>query len=158
MNKYDKIIKNRLISIFEVLIFLIISTIIWFNYREKNISYYDYSKKDILVSQDITLSNLKQSNEKNLDKIEAYNLELSNLANESQDIKIFVARDLIDNSISNNYLKYSINDGKVHSLNMDGVIYIDNLDSKETKKLTLKFFISDTYQGDLNYKGRVVVG
>ncbi len=157
MDKYNKIIKNRLISILEVLIFLIVSTIIWLNYREKEIVYSDYLNKDILVSDNITLENLKVGNQENIDKIKTYNLTISNQSSNNQDIKIMIARDLLNNSISNNYLKYSINDGRIYSLNMDGIIYIDNLNSKETKDIKLKVFISDTYQGDLNYKGRIIV-
>ena len=152
MDKYNKIIKNRLISILEVLIFLIVSTIIWLNYREKEIVYSDYLNKD-----NITLENLKVGNQENIDKIKTYNLTISNQSSNNQDIKIMIARDLLNNSISNNYLKYSINDGRIYSLNMDGIIYIDNLNSKETKDIKLKVFISDTYQGDLNYKGRIIV-
>ena len=63
----------------------------------------------------------------------------------------------VKKGVNNNYLKYSINGSDIHSLNMDGVIYIDKLDSYETKNIDLKVWISDTYQGELNYNGRCIV-
>ena len=40
---------------------------------------------------------------------------------------------------------------------MDGIIYIDNIETQEVKDISLKIWISDTYNGSLNYSGRVIV-
>ena len=63
----------------------------------------------------------------------------------------------IHNNISNNYIKYSINNNDIKSLNQDGIIYLDSLEKLETKEIDLKIWISETYKGELNYNGRVVV-
>ena len=40
---------------------------------------------------------------------------------------------------------------------MDGMIYLDNLNSLEEKNINLKIWISDSYIGDINYQGYIVV-
>ena len=40
---------------------------------------------------------------------------------------------------------------------MDGMIIIDKLEGLESRDINLKLWISDTYNGDLNYNGRIVV-
>ena len=157
MNKYDKIIKKHVISIITTLVFLIASTYCWFNYKGLEVSYQDYEKTGIKVSDSIAFNNLVQVKDQDINKIKPYNFTISNITDNKEDVKITIVSDLLEDSVSNNYLKYSINDGSINTLNMDGVIYIDSLDNKETKDINLKVWISETYQGNLNYKGRVIV-
>lgn len=96
-------------------------------------------------------------NEKNINDLNGYSFNISNQSDSKQDIKISIVPNLLTNNVSNNYIKYMINNESVHSLNMDGIIYIDNIDEQEIKSINLKIWISDTYPGDLNYNGRVIV-
>ena len=40
---------------------------------------------------------------------------------------------------------------------MDGMIIVDTINSRESMNINIKLWISDTYEGDLNYEGRVIV-
>ena len=157
MDKYDKIILRHIISIITTLIFLIVSTYCWFNFKIFEVSYLDYEKSGIVVSDNIAFNNLEQVRDEDINKIKPYNFSISNTNENKEDITITIVSDLLDESISNNYLKYSINDGTIKSLNMDGVIYIDSINNNETKDINLKVWISETYKGELNYNGRVIV-
>ncbi len=157
MEKYNRIIKERLISIITTLVLLIGSTYCWFNFKQFNVNYLAYEKKDIVVSDNIEFSNLEQVSDQNIDKIKPYSFFISNNGEEKQEIKIIIAPDILKDNVNNNYLKYSINGSQIRSLNMDGVVYIDNLEEYETKNIDLKIWISETYQGNLNYNGRVIV-
>ncbi len=157
MDKYDKIIRKHVISIITTLIFLIGSTYCWFNYKGLEVSYQDYNKSGIKVSDSIAFNNLIQVSDNEISKVKPYNFSISNTNDTKEDIKITIVSDLLEESISNNYIKYSINNGNINSLNMDGVIYIDSLNNKETKDINLKLWISENYKGELNYNGRVIV-
>ncbi len=157
MNKYDRIIRRHVISIIMTLIFLIVSTYCWFNFKIFEVSYLNYEKSGIVVSDNIAFNNLKQVKDEDINKIKPYSFSISNTNDTKEDITITIVSDLLDESISNNYLKYSINDGTIKSLNMDGVVYIDSIDNNETKNINLKVWISENYKGELNYNGRVIV-
>ena len=135
MNKYDKIIRKHVISIITTLVFLITSTYFWFNYKGLEVSYQDYEKTGIKVSDSIAFNNLVQVKDEDINKIKPYNFTISNITDNKEDVKITIVSDLLEDSVSNNYLKYSINDGSINTLNMDGVIYIDSLDNNETKDI-----------------------
>ena len=128
MKRYNKIIRYYVCSILTTLIFLIGSTYCWFNFKKFDVTY-----------------------------LKNYSFFISNNGSEEEQVKIMITPDLLKKNVNNNYLKYSINGSDIHSLNMDGVIYIDKLDSYETKNIDLKVWISDTYQGELNYNGRCIV-
>ena len=138
------------------ILFLTFSSYIWFNLKDFSVYKID-TKENILVSKNISFSSLKQVSDKDILDIEEYNFQIENKDINNQDIKIAIVPDVIGNNISNNYLKYIINDGEIHSLNMDGIIYIDNIETQEVKDISLKIWISDTYNGSLNYSGRVIV-
>ncbi len=131
------------------LIFVITSTTIWF---QKDWSLYRYVNSNI-VSNEIVFSNLKHEREQN----DSYKLKIINEEDFIQNFKVMVVPTVLKNNVSNNYIKYQINDGIVRSLNMDGIIMVDTIDIHEEKELSLRLWISDTYFGDLNYDGRVVV-
>ena len=113
--------------------------------------------KNIVVSENIEFKSLDKVKDNNIDNLTSYNFDISNQGDSKQNIKISITPNLLTNNVSNNYIKYMINNTSVRSLNMDGVIYIDNIDEMETKNINLKIWISDTYLGDLNYNGRVIV-
>lgn len=138
------------------ILFLTFSSYIWFNLKDFTI-YKTNTRENIIVSENITFSSLKQVSDNDVLKIEEYNFQIENKAVNNQNIKITIVPDVIGNNISNNYLKYIINDGEIHSLNMDGIVYIDNIEKEEIKDISLKIWISDTYNGSLNYSGRVIV-
>lgn len=138
------------------ILFLTFSSYIWFNLKDFNV-YKTNTRENIIVSENITFSSLKQVSDNDVLKIEEYNFQIENKAVNNQNIKITIVPDVIQNNISNNYLKYIINDGEIHSLNMDGIVYIDNIEKEEIKDISLKIWISDTYNGSLNYSGRVIV-
>ena len=138
------------------ILFLTFSSYIWFNLKDFTV-YKTNTRENIIVSENITFSSLKQVSDNDVLKIEEYNFQIENKAVNNQNIKITIVPDVIQNNISNNYLKYIINDGEIHSLNMDGIVYIDNIEKKEIKDISLKIWISDTYKGSLNYSGRVIV-
>lgn len=138
------------------ILFLTFSSYIWFNLKDFTI-YKTNTRENIIVSENITFSSLKQVSDNDVLKIEEYNFQIENKAVNNQNIKITIVPDVIQNNISNNYLKYIINDGEIHSLNMDGIVYIDNIEKEEIKDISLKIWISDTYKGSLNYSGRVIV-
>ena len=48
--------------------------------------------------------------------------------------------------------KYS----EIRSLNMDGSIYFDSLKNNETSTYEIKIWISENYQGEINYQGNLV--
>ena len=138
------------------ILFLTFSSYIWFNLKDFSV-YKTNTRENIIVSENITFSSLKQVSDNDVLKIEEYNFQIENKAVNNQNIKITIVPDVIQNNISNNYLKYIINDGEIHSLNMDGIVYIDNIEKEEVKDISLKIWISDTYNGSLNYSGRVIV-
>ena len=129
------------------IVFLIISTNIWFT---RKIDIYHDVKTNI-KSNEIVFSNVsKNSNE-------VYNLKLENTNNSRQNIKVYIVPDIMKNNIDNNYIKYQINNKDIKTLNMDGMIIVDTIDSLEEKNIELKLWVSDTYNGDLSYSGRIVV-
>ena len=131
-------------------LFLIISTTIWFT-RDTGV-YHDV-KTDI-QSNKLVISNLKRLSENDNT---SYNLRIENKKTNEENFKVYIVPDVLATSVSNNYIKYQINDNNIKTLNMDGMILIDKLDGLESKDINLKLWISDTYPGNLNYEGRVVV-
>lgn len=156
MNNYKKNIIYYSSSIIFTSLFLIISTYIWFYVKDFNI-YKDIQDKNLYVSENIEFQELNKVSDADLYNINTYNFSVLNTSNQSEEVKISIVPNLLTDNVSNNYVKYMINDNPVKSLNMDGVIYIDNLDIKESKNINLKIWISDTYSGNLNYNGRVIV-
>ena len=156
MNIYKKNMIYHISSIIYTSLFLIISTYIWFYVKDFNV-YKDIQDPNITVSSNIEFENLKQVSEVEIDNINSYSFDIKNTGDKKQDIKISIVPNMLTNNVSNNYIKYIINNEPVKSLNTDGVIYIDDIDLEETKNIELKIWISDTYLGDLNYNGRVIV-
>lgn len=156
MNKYKKNMIYHISSIIYTSLFLIISTYIWFYVKDFNI-YQDIQDTNLIVSSNIEFQSLNQVSEKEINNINSYNFDIQNTGSEKEEIKISIVPNMLTNNVSNNYVKYMINNEPAKSLNMDGVIYIDNIEEQETKNIDLKIWISDTYMGDLNYNGRVIV-
>ena len=100
---------------------------------------------------------MKQVSDQDSLRLQEYVFQIINQDCDNRNIKIAIVPNIINNNISNNYLKYTINNSAIHSLNMDGIIYIDNIKINEVKDISLKIWISDTYKGTLNYSGRVII-
>ena len=144
-------LRNYLICrIIFTFLFLITSTIIWFT-RSNNI--YHEVQSDI-ISNKIIISDLKRLNESD-DK--TYNLKIENKDTDSKDFKVYIVPNIIKESVSNNYIKYQVNDNSIKTLNMDGMIVVSKLNGLSEMNINLKIWISDTYPGDLNYDGMIIV-
>ena len=131
-------------------VFMVISTTIWFNRR---VEIY-HNVESSIKSNHVIVSNLKRLNENDNT---TYTIEIENEEESEKDIKVYIVPDVMETSISNNYIKYQINNGNIKTLNMDGVIMISKLEGFTKQNIDLKLWISNTYQGDLNYEGRVIV-
>lgn len=131
-------------------LFMISSTYLWFT---RNVNVYHEVKTNI-QSNEIVVSNLKRISDKDAS---SYNLKIENKDTSQEKYKVYIVPDVLKESVSNNYIKYQVNDNNIRTLNMDGMIIIDEIEGLETKDINLKLWISDTYNGDLNYEGRVVV-
>lgn len=129
-------------------LFLITSTTIWFSKR--NNIYHEV--KSSLVCNEIVFSNIDKTSINN-----TYNIKIKNKNNIKEDLKVYIIPSLFDNNISNNYIKYQINDNEIKTLNMDGMILVSSIDSLDTVDYNLKIWVSDTYMGNLTYSGRVIV-
>ncbi|MBE6141180.1 MAG: hypothetical protein E7172_06635 [Firmicutes bacterium] len=148
---------HYVVEIVYTSLFLIVSTYLWFVVKDRNVEALEFQKENILVSDSIAFNYLEQVSDNEISELENYSFNIQNTGTNEENIKIYVVSDIASNTISNNYIKYQINDGRIKSLNMDGVIYIDNIEALESKDFTLKLWISDTYSGNLNYNGRVIV-
>ena len=131
-------------------IFLILSTFIWIN--KKDNLYHEY-RSDIEFNE-VVFSNLKKDNQ---DDNNNYILNINNKENIKKDIKIYIIPDILSSSVTNNFIRYQIDDNSIKTLNMDGIVYALSLDAKESIQINLKLWLSDTYDGENNYFGRVVV-
>ena len=131
-------------------LFMITSTIIWFT-RDVNI-YHEVKSK--IESNEVVISNLKKISDSDNT---IYNLKIENKENNTEKFKVYIVPTLLTTSVSNNYIKYQVNDNSIKTLNMDGMIIIDELKALENRNINLKLWISDTYNGNLNFSGRVVV-
>ena len=139
-----------IVRIVFTMFFCTISTIIWFT---RKVEIYHEVKSSVIFN-DVTVSDLKKVEDSDN---RVYNLKIENKDETEKNIKVYIVRDVIGNCIENNYIKYQINNENVKTLNMDGVIMISKLEGLETRDINLKLWISDTYTGNLNYDGRIVV-
>ena len=144
-------------SIICTTLFLIISTIYWY-FNIRGINKIDYNLQQMaVVSNEIKLDSLKQVSDKETKNLNSYDVSLSNLTTEKRKFKVYIMKSNYNKTLTNNYIKYQINDNCINSLNMDGMIYLDDLNSLEEKNINLKIWISDSYLGDINYQGYIVV-
>lgn len=130
-------------------LFMVTSTTIWFT-RTNNIY---HEVKSNIESNEVIISNLKRLSEES----SIYNLKLENKESNEEKFKVYIVPTVLSASVSNNFIKYQVNNNSIKTLNMDGMIIIDKLDGLESRDINLKLWISDTYEGDLNYNGRIVV-
>ena len=128
-------------------LFLIISTTVWFT-RKVNV-YHNVDSN--IISNQIVFSDISKNDNT------IYHLKLENKEEIKQKVKVYIMPDIMKNNIDNNYIKYQIDNKDIKTLNMDGMIIVDTIDSLEEKDIELKLWVSDTYNGDLSYSGRVVV-
>ena len=88
-------------SIIFTSLFLIISTNVWF---ARKIEVY-HPVPNRVLSNEVIISNLKRQSE---DGNNIYKLEVENKENETQDIKIYIVPSQLEESVSNNYIKYQV--------------------------------------------------
>lgn len=151
----NKLIRYYIINIIYTTIFLIGSTTYWyFNIKgiQDNLDNYN-----IHVVNEIKLDNLKQVSDKETNSLASYEVSLKNNTLDKQKMMVYIMKSNLNSNLTNNYIKYQINDYGINSLNMDGMIYLDNINSLEEKNIDLKVWISDSYLGDINYQGYIVV-
>mgnify|MGYP004524466349 FL=1 len=151
----NKLIRYYIINIIYTTIFLIGSTTYWyFNIKGIQDNLDDYN---IHVVNEIKLDNLKQVSDKETNSLASYEVSLKNNTLDKQKMMVYIMKSNLNSNLTNNYIKYQINDYGINSLNMDGMIYLDNINSLEEKNIDLKVWISDSYLGDTNYQGYIVV-
>ena len=151
----NKLIRYYIINIIYTTIFLIGSTTYWyFNIKGIQDNLDDYN---IHVVNEIKLDNLKQVSDKETNSLASYEVSLKNNTLDKKKIMVYIMKSNLNSNLTNNYIKYQINNYGINSLNMDGMIYLDNINSLEEKNIDLKVWISDSYLGDTNYQGYIVV-
>ena len=151
----NKLIRYYIINIIYTTIFLIGSTTYWyFNIKGIQDNLDDYN---IHVVNEIKLDNLKQVSDKETNSLASYELSLKNNTFDKQKMMVYIMKSNLNSNLTNNYIKYQINNYGINSLNMDGMVYLDNIHSLEEKNIDLKVWISDSYLGDTNYQGYIVV-
>lgn len=151
----NKLIRYYIINIIYTTIFLIGSTTYWyFNIKGIQDNLDDYN---IHVVNEIKLDNLKQISDKETNSLASYEVSLKNNTLDKKKMMVYIMKSNLNSNLTNNYIKYQINNYGINSLNMDGMIYLDNLNSLEEKNINLKIWISDSYIGDINYQGYIVV-
>ncbi len=151
----NKLIRYYIINIIYTTIFLIGSTTYWyFNIKGIQDNLDDYN---IHVVNEIKLDNLKQVSDKETNSLASYEVSLKNNTLDKQKMMVYIMKSNLNSNLTNNYIKYQINDYGINSLNMDGMVYLDNINSLEEKNINLKVWISDSYLGDTNYQGYIVV-
>ena len=151
----NKLIRYYIINIIYTTIFLIGSTTYWyFNIKGIQDNLDDYN---IHVVNEIKLDNLKQVSDKETNSLASYEVSLKNNTFDKQKMMVYIMKSNLNSNLTNNYIKYQINNYGINSLNMDGMVYLDNINSLEEKNINLKVWISDSYLGDTNYQGYIVV-
>lgn len=151
----NKLIRYYIINIIYTTIFLIGSTTYWyFNIKGIQDNLDDYN---IHVVNEIKLDNLKQVSDKETNSLASYEVSLKNNTLDKKKMMVYIMKSNLNSNLTNNYIKYQINNYGINSLNMDGMIYLDNINSLEKKNINLKVWISDSYLGDTNYQGYIVV-
>lgn len=151
----NKLIRYYIINIIYTTIFLIGSTTYWyFNIKGIQDNLDDYN---IHVVNEIKLDNLKQVSDKETNSLASYEVSLKNNTLDKKKMMVYIMKSNLNSNLTNNYIKYQINNYGINSLNMDGMVYLDNINSLEEKNINLKVWISDSYLGDTNYQGYIVV-
>lgn len=155
-------ISSRIISIVITLCFFVIGTFLWQRLHTNYLNTQSFlnSLEDVSVKNELVLSDLKKISDKKSKGLDSYTFTVNNLESDEKSFYIKLI-DYSNKKISNNYLHYMIkkDNGKyseIRSLNMDGSIYFDSLKNNETSTYEIKIWISENYQGEINYQGNLV--
>ena len=162
-------IREYIISILMTIVFFMISTIVWYrlhlNYESVNNTLNNLS--EVYVLEDVTLSGLERISDKKASTLQSYRLVLNNEDDVIKKISIKLIDDYYEQynsnyKIDNNYLRYMIKKDNgsysdIRSLNMNGDIYFDNLESNSESVYEIKVWVSDNYQSEFDYHGIFVV-
>ena len=162
-------IRGYIISILTTIIFFMISTIVWYklHLNYENVQKTLNNLNEIYVLEEVTLSDLEKISDKKATNIKCYRLVLNNYDAVTKKISIKLIDDYYGDynsnyKIDNNYLRYMIKKdngsySNIRSLNMNGEIYIDNLESNTQSVYEIKVWVSNNYQNEVNYHGNFVV-
>lgn len=156
MNNYKKEILYHVSSIVITIIFLIVATYYWFNVKGLNVSAKSIYNEST-INQVIPITNLKKVTDNDGLLLDGYAFTVKNKSEATLEYRIYVNNFTIRNVLSNNYVKYSINGGIIKTLNMDGMIYISEIDISSEKEFNLKIWISDTCSTNNNFNGQIVI-
>ena len=147
-------IKSRILSIICTFSFLVISTMLWYNYRDRmklrqkidnnliamadKVSF----KEETSQYDAVKLGKIEDSDALN---IEPYKFSIKNNSNKVEDYLIFF-KDDNDKDISNNYIKYRIKKddeeySDIRNLAIDGKIYLDRLNPLEESSYSIQYWI-----------------
>ncbi len=148
-------IRYRILSIIYTLSFLIVSTILWYNYRDRvNLNRKINANNFLAMASDIefreqtspinvnSIGNISDSDAIN---IEAYKFSIKNNSNEVGDYLIFF-KDYSEKDIPNNYIKYRIKKddeeySDIRNLAVDGKVYVDRLNPSQESHYSIQYWI-----------------
>jgi len=151
------------------IVFFMISTIVWYrlHLNYKNVQETLDNLKEVYVLESVTLNDLEKVSDKKATMIKSYRLVLNNNDDVTKKISIKLIDDYYNQhnssyKIDNNYLRYMIKKDNgsysdIRSLNMNGEIYFDNLESNSESVYEIKVWVSDNYQNEFDYHGNFVV-
>lgn len=142
-----KEVRNRVLSIIYIIVFLIFSTWFIFGPRERlvyaaiNINNSRVKNKNIVITSNDTLKYNK----------EAYNFNVINKTNKKTNYEIILVNDYTKSILkkckilSNNYLKFRIKSNDSYSVDrnvrINGIIYKSTLNPNESKKMSIKLWL-----------------
>ena len=151
-------IRKRLFYILCTFSFLVISTTIWYNYRDKmNIKRQIEKNNMLAMAEEIsfkeyssTIDVIKVGKIKDSDafNIKPYEFSIKNNSDKVGDYLIYF-KDTDVNDISNNYIKYCIKKddeeySDIRNLAIDGKIYVDRLNPLEESHYSILYWIDST--------------
>lgn len=162
-------IKGYIMSIFCTIILLIVGSVCWYrlhlNYQ--NAQEFLNSLQEVYVNEEVVLSDIQRISDQKAIDLKSYRLVLNNDSEDTKKVSIKLVDDYYNqynsvNKIENNYLRYMIkkNDGSysdIRSLNLDGELYIDNLESNSENVYEIKIWVSSNYKDTFDYHGNLIV-
>ena len=146
---------SYVISIIYTSLFLIISTLYWYHniYGIRDNAMLDKFQEN----QIMFVGTLNKVSEDKIEELTSYSLNLKNSTNDVKKIKVYVANKNYNSELSNNYVKFQINDEYINTLNMDGLVYCDDVLGNQEKQIKIKLWISNTYQGNNSYDPVIII-
>ena len=150
-----KEIRKRILYIICTFSFLVVSTMLWYNYRDKMNIKRQIDNNNLLAMAEevsfkeysslINVNSLGKIEDSDALNIEPYKFSIKNNSNKAGDYLIYF-KDISDKDISNNYIKYRIKKDNeeysdIRNLAVDGRIYVDRLNPKEESFYSIQYWI-----------------